>query len=214
MPVLYHFQASPFSRRTRLALAHKRLDVELREGRERPGWLEEAHRLVPLRTTPVLVDGARALGDSTAIVHWLDHAYPHAPRLWPDGDEAFAALEMAALVDVVLNTTVDLGTRYFALRDHPAWGQVKGEMLGRAQRSLDALADRASALERPTIVESGWSVADMWLFTAVAWFEQLPARVSTSQNAAQIVTLGMRLPEALSKWADGHRDRADVRALG
>jgi glutathione S-transferase len=214
MRLLYHFEHSPFSRRTRLALAHKRLDVELREGRERPEWREEAQRLVPLRTLPVLADGARALGDSNAIAHWLDAMYPHTPRLWPEGEDAYGALEVASLVDAALNTAVDVGTRYFALREDTAWHQVTGTMLARAQRAFDGLEERVSALGRPTIAASGWSAADMWLFTAVAWVEGLPGRVETSQNAAQIVTLGLKMPRALSKWADAHRDRADVRALG
>jgi glutathione S-transferase len=212
--ILYHFHHSPFGRRVRLALAHKRLDVELREARENPAWLEEARRLVPQRTVPVLVDGSRALADSTAITRWLDSAYPHAPRIWPDGEDAYDSLEVATLVDEALDTIVDAGTRYFALRDHPAWAQVTGEMLGRAQKALDALAARVSSRRHPTIAESGWSAADMWLFTAVAWIEGLPARVTTSPNAAQIVTLGMRIPSALSTWAEAHRDRQDVRALG
>lgn len=213
MRTLYHFPHAPFSRRTRLALAHKGLPVELRDALQNPAWREEARRLVAVRTIPVIVDGQRALGDSGAIVHWLDRAYCEAPRLWPEGGDAFPALEVAALVDVALNTTVDLGTRYFALRQDPAWGQVKGEMLGRVTHAFDALAARASSLGRPTIAASGWSAADMWLLTAVLWFEGMPARAAVSPNIAQILTLGLTLPGALSKWADAHRDRADVKTL-
>jgi glutathione S-transferase len=213
MRVLYHFRMSPFSRRTRLALAHKRLGAELRDGRDKPEWVEEARRLVPQRTLPVLADGGHALADSSAIVHWLDKAYPDAPRLWPDGDDALRVLEVAALVDLVLNTTVDLATRYFPLSQDPAWGRVKGEMLGRAQRAFEALAARAASLGRPTIAATGWSAADMWLYTAVIWFEGMPARAPTNQNIAQALGLGLTVPGALSQWADAHRDRADVLGL-
>ncbi|HEV3191381.1 MAG TPA: glutathione S-transferase N-terminal domain-containing protein, partial [Polyangiaceae bacterium] len=71
MRILYHFTHSPFARRVRLALAHKGLDVELREGRDNPASMAEARRLVPLKTLPVLVDGDQVLGDSTAITRWL-----------------------------------------------------------------------------------------------------------------------------------------------
>jgi glutathione S-transferase len=54
--VLYQFPLSPFSRRTRLALAHKSLSVELRDGRTSPELVDEARALVPLRTFPVLVE--------------------------------------------------------------------------------------------------------------------------------------------------------------
>jgi glutathione S-transferase len=214
MRTLYHYTYSPFSRRTRLALAHKGLDCELREARENPALLEEARRLVPFRTMPVLVDDGRAMADSGAIVHWLDRAYPDAPRLWPVGDEALSALQTVALVDVALNTVVDLGTRYFALREDPAWGGVKQEMLGRAQRAIDALAERAASLGGAPVARSGWSAADMWLYTMVAWLEGLPARAPTNERVAQVLSLGWTLPAALSAWARTHQARDDVRALG
>jgi glutathione S-transferase len=212
MRTLYHFQFSPFSRRVRLALAHKGLDAELREARENPAWAEEARRLVPVRTIPVLVDEGRAIADSTAIAHWLDRTHPQAPRLWPD-DDAELVFQVHALVDVALGAIVDLGTRYYALRDHPSWPGVKDELLGRAQLAADGLAQRASSLGRATVAHSGWSAADMALLTMTLWCEGWPERAKASQNIAQVITLGFRLPAALSRWADAHRDRPDVKSL-
>jgi glutathione S-transferase len=216
MRTLYHFKLSPYSRRARLALAHKGLDCDLRDARENPAFLEEARALVPFRTVPVLVDDGRAMGDSTAIVHWLDRAYPQAPRLWPEGpDDACAAFQVAELVDVVQSNVVDIGTRYYALRGDPAWDGVKGEVLGRASKAAAALAARVAGLSgRTTIASSGWSAPDMWLLAMVTWFEVMPARAPTHANSAQILTLGWSLPPELSRWADAHRDRSDVRALG
>jgi glutathione S-transferase len=214
MRTLYHFQYSPFSRRTRLALAHKGLDCELREPRETPAFLDEARKLVPFRTIPVLVDGGHALGDSTAIVHWLDRAHASGPRLWPTGEDAGEAFQIAALVDVVLNGVIDAGTRYYALRNDPAWPAVKTEMVGRAQAAANALGQRAASFGRPTVSRDGWSAADIWLLTMVMWFESMPARVATSANIRQITELGLELPPALGTWADAHRGRADVKALG
>jgi glutathione S-transferase len=214
MRTLYHYRYSPFSRRTRLALAHKGLECELREGRDDPAHIEQARRLVPVRTLPVLVDDGRAMGDSTAIAHWLDVAYPRAPALWPAGGDAADALQVAALVDVVLNNVIDVGTRYWPLRGDAAWESVKAEMLGRARQAADALATRAAALAgRSTIAKSGWSAADMWLLTTVMWFESMPPRAATSKNIEQILTLGFQLPAGLSRWADAHRGRSDVGAL-
>jgi glutathione S-transferase len=214
MRTLYHFTYSPYSRRTRLALAHKGLDIELREGRDDPARLDEARRLVPFRTIPVLVDGGRAMGDSVAIAHWLDQAYPQAPRLWPGGDDALDALQTVAVVDVALDNVVNLGTRYYALHDSPAWNEVKEEVAGRARSALDALADRVSRLERPTVCKSGWSFADMALYTLVAWFEGLPGRAAGNARITQVLGLGIAVPGALSAWARPHRQREDVRALG
>jgi glutathione S-transferase len=211
MRTLYHLRFSPFSRKVRLALAHKGLDVELKEASD-PAVREEGQRLVPVKTLPVLVDDGRALFDSTAILHWLDRAYPRAPRLWPDED-ADATLQVTALVDVVLDNVINLGTRYFSLREHAAWPGVKDELLGRARRAAEALGERASSLGRPTVARGGWSAADIALLTLVIWVEGWPGRVTSSPNIAQLSTLGFQLPAALSRWADAHRERPDVKAL-
>jgi glutathione S-transferase len=214
MRILYHFPMSPFSRRTRLALAVKGVTCELRDARAEPSFREEAKRLSPLHTIPVLVeeDGV-VIGDSTAISHYLDRAFPDTPPLWPAGaEDAPRIFRTASLVDGALNTLIDLGTRYYALREHDAWGSVKGEMLARAQGALEALAEEVK--DRPTIARAGFSAADIWLFTAVVWLEGLPARAPTFANAAQVMSLGFTLPEALSRWADAHRNRADVQSLG
>jgi len=214
MRKLYHFSASPFSRRTRLALAHKGLEFELHEGRENPAALADARKLVAVKTLPVLVDGALALADSTAITRWLDAAYPYAPRIWPEGDHAFAVLEVTSLVDVALTALIDLGVTFFPLHEHGAWNRVKTEAIERAQRALDGLGLRIAGLDRATIAKTGWSAGDMWLVTAVDWLMGLPGRVGTSQNAAQIMAVGgWTVPEPLVRWAAGNRDRADVRAL-
>lgn len=215
MRTLYHFPLSPFSRRTRLALSHKGLEVELRDARANAAFLEEAHARSPLRTMPVLVeDDGRVIGESGAIVLYLDTAYPDAPQLWPaDPEDAAVVYGTTSLVDGILNRLVDHGTRIFPLKSHEAWESVKGEAMRRVQGALDKLAADVPQLGRPTIARSGWSAADIWLFTAVRWLEMLPARAETFAPAAQIMTLGWSLPESLSRWADAHRERADVRAL-
>jgi glutathione S-transferase len=215
MPILYHFQHSPFSRRTRLALAHKRVPCELREVTTNPGWRREAQALASVKTIPVFVDGARALGDSGAITRWLDAAHPDAPRIWPEGDDdLFRAVEAASLVDVALDSIINAGTRFYALRENGAWPTVQGEAVGRAQQALDALAQRVSGERATSTIASSWSAADMWVYTAVVWLEGLPGRVATSPNAAQIVAMGgWHVPDALARWVNLHRDHPDVRSL-
>jgi glutathione S-transferase len=215
MRTLYHFKHSPFSRRARLALAHKGLECELREARDNPEWRKEAGGLVALKTIPVLVDGDVALADSMAIARWLDAKYPSDPRIWPEGSDALVSLEMTTLVDVALNTIIDVGTRYYPLRDHPSWTAVTTEMHGRAQRALDALGAKAQDRIGTTLTASGWSAADMWLYTAVVWLGGLPERVNSNKNVAQIVSVGgWTLPDAATQWAEAHDARADVRSLG
>ena len=216
MPILYHFEHSPFSRRTRLALMHKGVECELRETRSHAAWLTEARQRAGLRTIPVLTDGPHALGDSTAITRWLDAAYPTGPRIWPlDEANARVTLEITTLVDIALNGIVDLGTRYFALRGDPAWPGVAGEGQQRIQHALTTLAERVRPAGVAPLAPAGWSAADMWLYTAVAWIEGMPARRATSQNIAQILEVGgFALPGELRDWAKGQVERADVRALG
>ncbi len=213
---LYHFPLSTFSRRARLALAHKGLSADLVDGRAEPERLAEARRICPLRTMPVLVEeDGRAIGDSTAIAHYLDAAYPDAPRLWPaEKNAARETLEATTLVDLAMSTIVDLGTRYYALHDAPAWGAVKAEMIGRAQAALDALATRAAARAGTTWTDAGWCVADAWILTATLWVEGWAARAPTNPMIGQLTGLGVRLPAEMARWSDTHRARADVVALG
>src|SRR5438309_1344677 len=97
--VLYHFPTSPFSRRVRLALAHKDLDAELRDARADPSQMEIVKSKWPLRTVPLLDDDGVWIGDSTAIVRHLDSRYPQKPIFNDDP----RTLEVTALVDGVLS---------------------------------------------------------------------------------------------------------------
>jgi hypothetical protein len=118
-----------------------------------------------------------------------------------------------AMVDGALATLIDLGTRYFALRSDAAWPGVVTELGGRAQASLDALGTLVSGLRHTTVAASGWSVGDMWLYSAVAWLNGLPARAPTFANAAQLLTLGWSLPASLTAWALPHAKQEDVATL-
>jgi glutathione S-transferase len=218
MRTLYQFPLSPFSRRTRLALAFQNLDVALVDCRADAAAHEKAKKLSPLRTVPVLVetiDGTeRVLGDSTAITHYLDAAYPDAPRLWPEEPGArYVALEIATLVDGALNALINTATRYYATCTHAEWPKVQGEMVGRAQAALDALGERAAARGARPLTDAGWCAADMWLFTAGAWLDGLPARRGAA-NVDQLLTLPWTLPANVRAWVDASRGRDDVKALG
>jgi hypothetical protein len=141
--------------------------------------------------------------------------YPQAPLLFPNAPDARrTTMEIVALTDGALNTIVDVGTRYFPLNTDDAWKAVTTEMLGRAQAALTTLAERVSRSGVGPLTKAGWCAADIWLFSMVAWIEGLPARASSSANITQILSLPWSLPTPLSRWADGHRDRPDVRALG
>jgi len=82
---LYHYPISPFSRKVRLSLAEKKIEVELVEERY---WEQDADFLLrnPAGKVPVLRMGSQTLSDSTAICEYLEDAYP-TPALLPRGAE-------------------------------------------------------------------------------------------------------------------------------
>jgi glutathione S-transferase len=212
--ILYHFPTSPFARRVRLALALKGFTAELRDARAVPEHRAEVNRLNPLHTVPVLVDDDHVIVDSTAICHYLERKQPE-PALWPAGMAGAAAFELTALADAVVNVLSDCGMRYYALHTDPSFGAVRDLMVGRAQRALATLAN--NVVERgagKALCGDGWSAADIAVYCLVTWLEGFPARAAHFPPAAQVLELGWSLPAELSAWADQHRMRPDVVALG
>ena len=149
--------------------------------------MAEARKASPQSTMPVLVDEGRAIGDSTAIAVYLDLAYPDRPRLFPSGADAAHrdVFSIVSQVDAAMNALVDLGTRFYALRNDPAWEKVKGERSSRAQGSIDAVAAVAT---KPHLVGNAWSVADIWALSAALW-----------SRACRLVQRARRLPRRSSR---------------
>ncbi|WP_189639809.1 FtsZ-binding protein FzlA [Paramylibacter ulvae] len=77
---LYHFPLSPFSRKARLVLAEKKIEVELIEERF---WEErsEFRRLNPAGKVPVLKVDDFILSESNAICEYLEEKHPNPPLL-------------------------------------------------------------------------------------------------------------------------------------
>jgi glutathione S-transferase len=213
--ILYHFPTSPFARRVRLTLSLKGLSAELRDARAEPAHRAEVQRLNPFHTVPVLLDGERVICDSTAICQYLDRKYP-APLLWPAGLAGAEAFELQALVDNTINVLTDLGMRCSPLHADPSFPLVREQQVGRAQRALEALASRVRArgLASGPLCGDAWSAADIVVYTAVTWLEGLAVRAATFPPARAVLALGWTLPEDLSRWADQHRSRPDVTAMG
>lgn len=95
MRVLYHLPVSPFSRKVRIVVAEKRLDVNLRVEKvweRRPEFLA----LNPAGQVPVLVEetGA-AICDSWVICEYLEELHPAPPLL---GTDTLARAEIRRLV--------------------------------------------------------------------------------------------------------------------
>jgi glutathione S-transferase len=202
MGQLFHFPTSPFSARVRVALAFKSVPVELVDCRADPARLAQARSLAPTGTIPVFVAGdGQVLVDSVSIVRWLDLTFP-TPRLFPAGpSELSTTLRVCDYVDSALNTVVDLGTRAYALHESPSWGAYVAQRLERVHATLGALVAEIDALDRPTVGPDGINAADLWVATMVRWFENLPGRAAAAPAVAQILSLGVRMPEALHAYA-------------
>lgn len=95
---LYHFPLSPFSRKVRLSLAEKRIEVELVEERY---WEQDSDflRRNPAGKVPVLKMGHRTMADSTAICEYLEEMHPTPPLLSKDPDARYEARRLVAWFD-------------------------------------------------------------------------------------------------------------------
>lgn len=82
---LYHYPMSPFSRKVRLCLAEKKIEVELVEERY---WEQDPEflRRNPAGKVPILRYNGKFLTESTAICEFLEEVAPE-PALMPKGVE-------------------------------------------------------------------------------------------------------------------------------
>jgi glutathione S-transferase len=90
---------SPYCWRTRMALAHKGLDIT-----SVPWRFTEREAIAQHRSekVPVLIDGEHTVSDSWAIANYLEDSYPDAPSLFGgDGGRAMARM-LNAWGDVVV----------------------------------------------------------------------------------------------------------------
>ena len=88
MNVLYHYPLSPFSRKVRLCLGEKRIEVKLVEERY---WEKDAElmRRNPAGKVPILKLESKVLTESTAICEYLEDAYPQPPLMPRSADDKY-----------------------------------------------------------------------------------------------------------------------------
>lgn len=112
---LYHFPLSPFSRKVRLSLAEKRIEVELVEERyweQDPDFL----RRNPAGKVPVLRMDGRTYADSTAICEYLEEVHPEPALLPKTAEQRYEVRRLVAWFDDKFNAEVTsklLGERVF-----------------------------------------------------------------------------------------------------
>ncbi len=98
MNKLYHFPLSPYSRKVRLVLAEKKIEVQLVEERY---WEKDSDfmRRNPAGKVPVLKLGTRTMSESQAICEYLEEVYPAPPLLPRDPDARFEVRRLVSWFD-------------------------------------------------------------------------------------------------------------------
>lgn len=112
---LYHFPLSPFSRKVRLTLAEKKIEVELVEERY---WEQGAEflRRNPAGKIPVLKYGNLTMSDSQAICEFIEETHPTPPLLPRDPEARYEVRRLVGWFDDKFNQEVTsklLGERVF-----------------------------------------------------------------------------------------------------
>ena len=155
--VLYHSLRSTCSRKVRICLGEKGIEFESRVldlkkfEHHSPGYL----RLNPNGYVPTLVDGGRALIESSIINEYLDESYPQAPLRPAD---PYARLQMriwTKFVDDVCLPAVVV----------PTWTEaLAGSVAGKSDEELKLILDRIPLPERRArwykIAREGYSEAE------------------------------------------------------
>ena len=95
---LYHYPLSPFSRKVRLSLAEKKIEIELVEERY---WEQETDflRRNPAGKVPVLKMGNRTMADSTVICEYLEEVQPSPSLLPKDAESRYEVRRLVAWFD-------------------------------------------------------------------------------------------------------------------
>lgn len=174
---------SPFCWRIRMALAHKHLEYETL-----PWRLVEKDRIVHSNaiTVPVIVDGARVVGDSWRIAEYLDATYPDRPLFESEQAKSYCRwihhwtervlhpLIVPLILEDVLRGLHPKDVDYFVRTREEAYGKPIGEI---CDRSADALArlTAATSFVRRTLRDSQFlageapAYGDYVLFGALQW---------------------------------------------
>lgn len=113
---LYQFYFSHYCEKARWALDYKGIPYAPRN--LLPGLhVKPALKLAPQTCLPIIVDGGKAIQDSTAIIDYLDRRYPDHPLTPQEPVRAREALEWEEYLDEEIGVTLRLWFYYHALPD-------------------------------------------------------------------------------------------------
>jgi glutathione S-transferase len=135
MLALYGHPFSSYTWKVLIALYANATRFEFRVlDAEHPEHGEEVSQLTPLGRFPLLLDGGRAVFESTAIIEYLDLCHPGEERMIPP--TPFEAIE-ARMLDRVLDNLVMSPVQEIVVANIRAPGSPDPAAIGRAQAILD-----------------------------------------------------------------------------
>jgi len=167
---LYYGSGSPFAWRAQLALEHKALPYELKVLSFAAGDTRKPEFLVlnPRHRVPVLVDEDFVLYESSAIVEYLDEAYPgRGAPLFP-GDARTRAItrRMIREVDDDFDRALDpLTTQAFTKKPE----ERDAKAIGDARKAIVEELDLFSRAMRGDYLAGPLSAADYAFYTLLAF---------------------------------------------
>ncbi len=193
---LYQWKGSPNSRRIRIFLAEKGIDipftpVNLGEGEQRSDWYSAIN---PRRVVPTLVlEDGTAIGEVPAIMRYLDEAFPDKPLLGttPEEKGIIAMWErrmeqegFAAVMEAVRNAVPGLKGR--ALAGPHAYDQIPALAERSRRRVADFYIDLDARLGEATFVAGEtFSAADITALVAVD-FATNALKIGIPEEAAKV----------------------------
>jgi glutathione S-transferase len=163
---IYGVPPSSFTRTVRLACHEKGIDYELV-----PMFPGQLGALNPFQKIPVIAHGDMTLYESTAILRYLDRAFP-GPKLWPE--ESHLAAQCDQWVSAVNDSLVNSALRYLA--NHFGFLPVPQEMADKylaKAREVVPVFDRRLGQSR-YLVGNGVTAADLFLASIVFNFPAIP----------------------------------------
>lgn len=168
---LYDNAFSPFARKVRMVLEHKRLAFEVIDGLAPAGHARLA-AVNPRVEVPVLQDGKLLVINSSHIVAYLEQRYPERPVYPSDPEERARALHWERLADTLLDAiTHDVSNGGFGF--HP--GEEPPGLRDAAREDLAPVyTDLERVLADREFLCGALSIADLALFphlTAVRFLD-------------------------------------------
>ena len=184
---------STFTRTVRLACHEKGIDHELVQAMP-----SEVGALNPFHKIPVMVHGDFTLYESTAIVRYLDRAFP-GPKLWPDDSRQAAICDR--WVSAICNSLVGSALHYLAARF--GFFSLPPEMVARhleRTRELMPVFDRQLGQSR-FLAGENVTAADLFLLPIFFYFPEMP----------ELKAIGETVPNCV-RWAREMGGRPSVKA--